>query len=150
MHERISTTGGRLTVATSDPSSHLNVIIEGDGKFDYKTATLTPMQARALRDVLNKAYPPVAPEAPKPVSRPWGAAVAPVSRAAGNHIVALFEDGKYKPNAAPYVHTNLAAATHEAERLAKLHGKDFVVFKPVVAAKAEVIRTVNVKIVNAV
>lgn len=130
---------GYLTVASTDPSKFLNIIF--DSTRGYNQVTLSPAQAKQLRDELNRAYPVTAAPAP--------AYTVPPHRAVGNHIVALFEDGKYKPNSAPYVHTNLAAATHEAERLAKTHGKDFVVFKPVVAAKAEVIKTVNVKVVNA-
>jgi len=209
MHERIPFTAGRLTVASADPSNYLNIILEGDGKFDYKTAFLTPMQARALRDVLNKAYPPVKPEAPKPApvlapnakfiagtyvttnsdsashithgrwykvtkssslyvyftddagrrrqrpvrdyqtvtvddTNPWHG-----HRTQGNHIVALFEDGKFHPNAAPVVHTNLASASREAQRLAKTHGKDFAVLRPVITVKAKVIKTVEVEIVEA-
>jgi hypothetical protein len=63
--------------------------------------------------------------------------IAPVSAALSANdndntttaIVAVFTDGKPRPNARPYVHTSEAAADAEARRLASIHpGQEFGVF----------------------
>lgn len=47
----------------------------------------------------------------------------------GSFIVAVFERGKYRPNANPFIHTDEAAAIAEAERLSRKHqGQKFGTF----------------------
>ena len=60
---------GTIKLATSNPESHMNLIIDETGRFDTHVqrinTTLNPVTAKALRDELLKAYPleakPVAP-----------------------------------------------------------------------------------------
>jgi hypothetical protein len=47
----------------------------------------------------------------------------------GSFIVAVFENGKYRPNSNPFIHTEESAAIAEAERLSKQHtGQKFGTF----------------------
>ena len=47
----------------------------------------------------------------------------------GTFIVAVFENGKYRPNSNPFIHTDESAAIAEAERLSKQHtGQKFGTF----------------------
>lgn len=107
-----------VLLATIDADHFLNIYTDHFNGRDC--IPLSADQAKQLRDALLEIYP-----------------VEQKTQERGNYIVALQENGQYKPSARPVVHAYRCVAEAEARRLAQVHGGTFHVLRAVHEASRE-------------